>query len=108
MIQLGHNQMGRWVWQRLMGQGPRALFVITAYQVCSNSVGNAVETPQAATGDQPNLRSTMLVDLMEFVNKQLEDEQEILLMWDANMVPLEQDMKTFVDTMGLQVLINYF
>jgi exonuclease III len=56
----------------------------------------------------PNPRSTMLVDLMEFVNKQLEDEQEILLMWDANMVPLEQDMKTFVDTMGLQDLINYF
>ena len=117
--QSGSDSLGHWSWQEFCIDGPRTLYVITAYRVCprppaSSKFGTAWHQQYHGLVKKglcnPDPQQCFLVDLRKFLDKIKSSGSEYIFVgWDANTPNDDDEILDFLqDTDMIDVVDDFF
>ena len=111
----GRDKFRWFTWQSILLDGARNLIIITAYQVTQDNISNCGYITLAmqqwrklkAEGvEDPNPHQKTLDDLQIFVQSQIMDGHEVIVMIDASSPGDDGPIKSFLDESGLFDLMD--
>ena len=111
----GQDKFGQFAWQSILLDSACNLIIITAYQVTQDNISNCRYITLAmqqwsklkAEGvEDPNPHQQTLEDLQIFIQSQITDGHEVIVMINANSLSDDGPIKSFLDESGLFDLMD--